>query len=136
MDIGAVRAGLAANASAISELTCYGYAPDSISEPAFHVAEVDIDFTGAFNRGLDELMVTCRVLVGRADDQASQALLDTYLSGVGPKSLKAALEADCTLGGACDDLMVLRVQGYRFYQYGTAQYVGAELIVKVVGDGS
>lgn len=135
MDISTVRQGLAANAATIAGLTCYGYVPDSISEPAFYVGEVDIDFTGAMARGMDTLTVTCRVLVGRADDQASQALLDGYLSGSGASSLKAALEADPTLGGACDDLMVMRVQGYRFYEHAGSQYVGAELVIKVVGEG-
>lgn len=135
MDISAVRQGLAVNADAITGLTCYGYVPDSISEPAFFVAEVDIDFTGAMARGMDTLMITCRVLVSRAEDWASQALLDGYLSGSGVTSLKAAIESDTTLGGECDDLMVMRTQGYRFYEHSSAQYVGAELVVKVVGGG-
>lgn len=139
MDISAVRSGLGTAAGAVVSdppLTVFGYVPDAFEAPCFFPAEVDVDFTGAFARGLDELMVTCRVLVGTADDRASQKLLDGYLSGAGAASLKAAIEADSTLGGACDDLMVLRVQGYRYYEHAGAKYVGAELIVKVVGDGS
>lgn len=139
MDISKVREGLGNAAGAVvsdPQLTTFGYVPDSIPAPCFFPAEVDVDFTGAFARGMDELTVTCRVLVGRADDKASQALLDGYLSGAGPMSLKQAIEADGTLGGVCDDLMVLRVQGYRYYEHAGTQYVGAELIVKVVGDGS
>lgn len=139
MDISAVRAGLAANARTVvsdPKLTCFGYVPDSIPAPCFFTAEVDVDFTGAMRRGMDELTVTCRVLVGRADDKSSQQLLNGYLSGSGPSSLKAALESDTTAGGACDDLMVMRVQGYRFYVHAGTEYVGAELLVKVIGSGS
>ncbi|MBM7083605.1 hypothetical protein [Micromonospora humidisoli] len=139
MDISRVRAGLGAAAGTVVSdppLTTFGYVPDAFEAPCFFPAEVDVDFTGAFGRGLDELMVTCRVLVGTADDRASQQLLDGYLSGAGPASLKQALEADSTLGGACDDLMVLRVQGYRYYEHTGTKYVGAELVVKVIGDGS
>lgn len=139
MDISAVRAGLGTAAGAVVSdppLTTFGYVPDAFEAPGFFPAEVDIDFTGAFGRGMDELTVTCRVLVGTADDKASQQLLDAYLSGSGDASLKAALEADGTLGGACDDLMVLRVQGYRYYEHAGTKYVGAELLVKVIGDGS
>jgi hypothetical protein len=139
MDIEAVRQGLATAASAVSGLNCYGYVPDSISEPAFFPAEVDITFDRAFDRGMDELTITCRVLVGRADDKASQKLLNGYLSGSGSSSLKAALEGTPgvaqTLGGACDDLHVMRVQGYRFYEHAGAEYVGAELVVRVIGEG-
>lgn len=131
MNISAVRAGLAANADTIVGLNCYGYVPDSISEPAFFAGEVDVNYDQSYG-ALDELIVTCRVLVGRADDEASQRLLDTYL-GRGEHSLKLAIEADCTLGGACDDLRVQRVQGYRYYQHQSSTYVGAELVVQVIG---
>lgn len=139
MDISAVRSGLAAAAGTVVSdppLTAIGYVPDSIPAPCVFPAEVETDFTGAFARGLDELMVTVRVLVGNADDLSSQELLDGYLSGSGPASLKQALEADGTLGGVCDDLMVLRIQGYRYYEHAGTRYLGAELIVKVIGDGS
>lgn len=142
MDISAVRAGLATAASNVvsdPKLTCFGYVPDSIPEPCFYAAEVDITFDQTFGRGMDELMVTCRVLVSRADDKSSQTLLDGYLKGAGSTSLKAALEGTPgvpqTLDGACDDLHVVRVQGYRFYEHNGTQYVGAELIVRVIGEG-
>ncbi|MFI6270732.1 hypothetical protein [Micromonospora zamorensis] len=131
MNITAVRSGIAANANTIDGLNCYGYVPDSISEPAFYAAEVDVTYDTSYG-GDDELTVTCRVLVGRADDEASQRLLDAYLSR-GAHSIKLAIEAEPTLGGACDDLRVQRVQGYRYYQHQNSTYVGAELVVQVIG---
>lgn len=135
MDISLVRQRIAAAASAIAGLTCTGFVPDSVSEPHFFTAETDVTYDRTFGGDMD-LEVTCRVLVGRADDEASQKLLDGYLRGSGPASLKAAIESDPTLGGACDDVQVMRVQGYRWYEHGTNQYVGAELVVRVIGDGS
>jgi hypothetical protein len=132
MDIQAVRTGLAANVNTIPGLTCYGFVPDSVSEPCFMVGEVDITYDLTF-RGMDELIVTCRLLVSRADDAASQKALNAYL-GRGAKSVKRAIEDEETLGGACDDVRVQRVQGYRFYQHGSNTYVGAEFIVQVIGD--
>lgn len=131
MNISAVRSGIAANANTIDGLNCYGYVPDSVSEPAFYAAEVDVTYDLTYG-GVDELSVTCRVLVGRSDDEASQQLLDAYLSR-GARSLKAAIEADPTLGGVCDDLHVQRVQGYRYYQHQNSTFVGAELVVRVIG---
>lgn len=135
MDISLVRERLASAADTITGLTCTGFVPDSVSEPHFYTAETDVTYDRTFGGDMD-LQVTCRVLVSRSDDRASQKLLDGYLKGSGAVSLKAALEDDPTLAGACDDLHVVRVQGYRWYEHGTSQYVGAELIVRVIGDGS
>lgn len=148
MQIAAVREALAAAAAAVEmpegvpALTCTGYVPDSVTEPHFFTAETDVTFDRVMNRALDELQIICRVLVGRADDRASQKVLDGLLSGAGPGSLKAAIEAargapgEYALGGLAHDLQVLRVQGYRWYEHSGSTYVGAELVVKVIGDGS
>jgi hypothetical protein len=125
----------------IGKLTCLGYVPDSVVVPVFFTAEVDITFDKAMGRGLDELMVTCRVLAGRADDRSAQRILDALLSGAGVASLKQAIEAarggpgEYALGGLADDLHLERVQGYRWYEHQGSSYVGAELAIKVIGDG-
>jgi hypothetical protein len=126
----------------VPKLTSTGYVPDAITEPHFFVGEVQITFDRAMGRGLDELELTCRVLVGRADDKASQRILDAMLSGSGAASLKAAIEAargapgEFALSGLAHDLHVMRVQGYRWYEHAGTQYVGAELVIKVIGDGN
>jgi hypothetical protein len=61
-------------------------------------------------------------MVSRADDLSGQATLDALLSGSGPASLKAAIEAargapgQAAPGGAADDLQVVRAQSYRLYE--------------------
>jgi len=125
----------------IGKLTCYGYVPDSVVAPCFFVGEVDVTFDRAHGRGMDELMFTCRVLAGHADDRSSQRIVDALLSGAGPASLKEAIEAargapgELALGGLADDLRIERVQGYRWYEHQGSSYVGAELAIKVIGDG-
>lgn len=148
MQISAVREAIADAARAvvlpagIRRLTCSGFVPDSIAEPHFFVAEYTQEYDRAFRRALDELEFTARVLVGRADDRASQVLLDSMLSGSGTASLKQAIEAargapgEAALGGLADDLHVVRVQGYRWYEHAGVQYVGAELIIRVIGEGA
>ncbi|MEV6790901.1 hypothetical protein AB0M87_02645 [Streptomyces sp. NPDC051320] len=147
MQISLVRDAIADAATAvvlpagIGKLTCSGFTPDSVVAPHFFVAEYTQDFDKAMRRALDELEFTCRVLVSRADDRASQRVLDGMLSGSGSASLKVAIEAargapgEFALGGLAHDLHVMRMQGYRWYEHEGAQYVGAELIVKVIGDG-
>ncbi|MFE2300838.1 hypothetical protein ACFXAW_21945 [Streptomyces sp. NPDC059445] len=148
MQISAVRDALANAARAVvlpdglPRLTCSGYVPDSVIAPHFFVAEYEQDFDKAMGRGLDELVFTTRVLVGRADDKAAQQVLDLMLSGSGPASLKQAIElargapGDFALDGLAHDLHVQRVQGYRWYEHASATYVGAELMIKVIGEGS
>ncbi|MEU3563517.1 hypothetical protein [Kitasatospora sp. NPDC006786] len=147
MQIAAVRTAIAAAAGAVvlppaaGQLTCTGYTPDSVNEPHFFVGEVSVEYDKAMGRALDELEITCRALVGRGDDRSAQAVLDALLSGSGPASLKAAIEASRgapgqpALGGLAHDLRVERVQGYRWYEHAGVQYVGAEIIIRVIGDG-
>lgn len=148
MQISAVRTAIADAARAVvlpagvGRLTSTGYVPDAVTEPHFFVGEYSQTYDRAMGRALDELEFTCRVLVGRADDKSSQVILDAMLSGGGTASLKVAIEAargapgEFALGGLAHDLHVMRVQGYRWYEHQGTQYVGAELIIKVIGNGS
>lgn len=148
MQMSAVRNALADAARTVAlpantgKLTSTGYVPDAVTEPHFFVGEYSVDFDKAMGRSLDEAEFTCRVLVARTDDERSQEILDALLSGAGPASLKAAIEAargapgDYALGGLAHDLHVKRVQGYRWYEHQGTQYVGAELIIKVIGEGN
>lgn len=126
----------------IAKLTATGFVPDSVLAPHFFVAEYEQDFDKVMARGLDELTFTSRVLVSRTDDQFAQRTLDGMLSGAGPASLKQAIEAargapgEYALGGLAHDLHVMRVQGYRWYEHAGATYVGAELAIKVIGEGN
>ncbi|MER5882716.1 hypothetical protein ABT160_02690 [Streptomyces sp. NPDC001941] len=144
----AVREAIADAARAVTmpvgtrKLTSTGYVPDEVNEPCFFAGEYSVDFDKAMGRALDEAEITCRVLVSRADDKAAQRLLDRMLSGSGPGSLKQAIEAargapgEYALGGLAHDLRVTRIQGYRWYEHAGVDYVGAELTIKVIGDGS
>jgi hypothetical protein len=126
----------------VGKLTCTGYVPDSVVAPHFFVAEYEQVFDRAMSRGLDELTFTSRVLVGRADDRSAQRILDAMLSGSGPASLKEVIEVargapgQYALGGLAHDLHVMRVQGYRWYEHAGTTYVGAEVMIKVIGEGN
>lgn len=147
MQISEIRAAIAEAAEAVDtpagvgDLTCTGYLPDSIYEPHFFVGEYDQEYDRTFN-GMDRLEFTCRVLVSHADDMAAQKTLDALLSRDGPASLKAAIEAargapgEMALGGLAHDLRVMRIQAYRWYEHAGTKYVGAELLVEVIGDGA
>ncbi|WP_329187043.1 hypothetical protein [Actinacidiphila glaucinigra] len=148
MDIFTVRAGIASAAKAvampngIAKLTSTPYLPDAPTTPHFFVGDYSVDFDKTMRRGLDEIEFTCGVVVSRSDDLSGQKLLDRLLSGSGPASLKVAIEAargapgEAALDGAADDLRVTRVQSYRLYEIAGVDYLGAQLTIRVIGDGS
>ncbi len=132
MDLVEVRAGLAAAAAAVPGLNCTPYAPDRVEFPAFYPGESEIDYDRTFSHGVDEMQITCYLLTSAAEDESGQRLLDEFL-GRGERSLKAALEADRTLGGRAADMRVRRVQAYRKYASGEDTAYGAQVLVYVIG---
>lgn len=135
MDWNQVALGLAANASAVQGLNVLDYASDAVTDNAFQVAEIDINFDQTFGRGSDEAYITCRVFTSRADDKGGQLKLREFMAGGGVTSVKKALESDRQLGGACDDLRVVSAKGNRLFIVGEARYYGVEFTVYVIGDG-
>ncbi len=141
MNLGTIRQRLAEACTTIEGLNCHGFAPDAITVPCLIAVEADITFDKyAFNGKGDEVMATLRILVSKADDKAGQAELDAYL-GRGSRSIKLAIEAqrgepgEPALSGACDDLRVMKIQGYRLYEHNGIDYYGAEFVVMCIGEG-
>lgn len=139
MDIEAVREGMAAVARTVevpgASLTASPWIPESIHAPMFFVGEMDIDFDRAMGRGLDSLLASCRLLVARTDSRSAQRQLDALISG-GPGGIKAAFDADPTLGGACDFAHLRRIEAHRYFQFGKTDYLGAQIDIYVIGSGS
>lgn len=139
MEISEVKQALADAVSGIAGLNCYGYSPSAPSVPFFSVGEVVLDPNQTFG-GSDVAEFTCRVCTSAADDRDGQLLLDQLLSRSGAMSVRAALFAarglpgQEALDGAADDVVVLRIDGYREIQYGNNEsFFGAEITVRVIG---
>ncbi len=145
MDIGRVKRAIRAaiDAAEIDHLDTYAHTPGSVVVPCVYPTNVTIDPNGAGASfgGSDTAEVVLRVLTSAADDLDGQTLLDEYLARTGPKSIRAALETarggpgEYALGGAADDLHVVRIDGYRLYTEGTDEFYGAEITVRVIGEG-
>ena len=133
MDIAAIRAGLAAAVvNSISGMQTMPTVPDRIDPPTFSAGEVEIDYNQTSSvGGLTVLLCKGRLYSSRADVAAGQANLDGYLAPTGALSIKAAIEADKTLGGACRTLHVERAHGYGRYEVGGVDYYGIQLDVRV-----
>ncbi len=101
-----VRTGLGTALDTIAGLRVFDYVPDSLSPPAAVVEPLEVDYDEAMQRGLDFYRAFILVIVGRMSDRSSQDRLDAYVAGSGVSSVKAALESNRTLGGACSTLQV------------------------------
>jgi hypothetical protein len=132
----AIREGLAANMNAIPGLAASPWLLSNPTPPAAEIQPSEIEFDQASDRGFDRHLLIVRVFVAASTDRGAQNRLDQMLAGSGAYSVKAAIEADRQLGGACDDLLVMRCSGYRvFSREGMPSVLGAEWEVQVIAAG-
>lgn len=117
-------------------MTPHDWVPASVECPCIYPSDARIDFDQTYGRGNDLIVATLQLLCSRADDREGQRMLNGYLRGSGAASVKAAIEADKTLAGACDSLHVAAMTGIRAYEIGKVWYVGAEWTVRIIGTGS
>lgn len=101
-----VKDGLATALATITGLRVFDYVPDGISPPAAVVEPLEIDYDSAMQDGLTFYRAYILVIVGRMSDRSAQEKLDGYITTTGAGSVKAAIESDRTLGGACSTLRV------------------------------
>lgn len=127
MSIADLRAGLAANLATVSGLRVSAYFPDQINPPMAIVDTVRVDFDSSFNRGSDEITFDVVVVVNRASERAAQQALDAYVP-----QIKAAVQADETLGGAAMSLIVTNAERYTQLAVGDLTYLSATFAVRVI----
>lgn len=117
-----VRDGLKTRLQTISGLRAYDLIPDTVTPPAAVVGQLDFTFDIDNARGLDQAQVDVLVIVQRFSERSGQDLLDSYLSGSGNTSIKAAIEGDRTLGGTVNTLRVTGAEA------GTYESQGVEFL--------
>lgn len=137
MILSAVMTGLAANLATITGLRVHTYPVENPTVPcAYPNLPDEIDFDQAAARGSDGINIPVDVLVQSSTSKAGVAALVPYLDGAGAKSIKAAIEADKTLGGACSSLQVVSATPQMYEIPGQAgQFAGARFLVNVLGNG-
>ena len=102
-----VKDGLKAAIQNVSGLRAFDYQPDQVNPPfAFPTLdEIRYHQTG-FATGGVVMDFTITVVVQRSVERVAQDALDKYMTWDGTQSIRAAIEADRTLGGVCEDLIV------------------------------
>lgn len=129
-----IRNGLAMSLKAIPGLRVEAVWPDTLNTPAALVRPMNGRFHEAMGSpGFSYLTFEIVILAAATAKglKNGQELLDPYLEPSGPKSLKAAIERDITLGGVVTTLIVLGWQNYGSLAVADIEYLGAQLSVDV-----
>jgi hypothetical protein len=129
MSVGRLREALAEQLSSIDGLRVSQVMVDAPRPPQAIVTPLRLDYDLNARRGADEYQFVVTVMVGRADSRTAQNSLDDYI--VGENSVKAAVEADRTLGGAANTCRVTEMRNYGAIAYGDQLYLGCEFVVEV-----
>jgi len=100
--------------------------------PAAIVGQLDFTFDLNNARGLDQANLDVVVLVQRFTERSAQNELDKYLAGSGDFSIKAAIESDLTLDGACSTLRVTSAEAGN-YSSGDIEFLSYRYRITVYG---
>jgi hypothetical protein len=112
-DIATIREGLARNLSTIRDIQVSAYMLAAPTPPCLHIFPATIEYDRGMHRGLDIVSFTVEAFVAFGLDQGGQMRLDQLLAPDGIFSVKAAIEADKTLGSMVQDTWVQRMSTYR-----------------------
>lgn len=133
MSIADIRDGIVSNLATISGLRTSVDIPDNPSPPIAFVGLESVQYDQSFQRGLTEYNFTVTVLVGRVSERSAQRKLDEYISN-GARSIKLAIEADKTLGGASYDVRVSELRNVGTVSLEQVIYLAADFAVTVFAD--
>lgn len=86
--------------------TVYDYVPDRVTPPCIVLAVG----AGTYQNDFDDQMTAewvAHLIVSKSNDRSAQKKIREYANPTGAKSVRAAIEADKTLGGAVGDAAVV-----------------------------
>jgi hypothetical protein len=128
-----VANGLATRLGTISGLRTSVFQPEQLNPPFAYPVVNRIEYHRAYGGGDVVMDWSVFVVVGRWTDRTAHALLDDFLSYSGAKSIRAAIEADTSLGGVCSTLVVRSGLDITSLEAGGAEFLQIQLQVEVHG---
>lgn len=134
MDLAAVMDDLGSALEPIEGLRVFPYWADRVTPPAAVVAWPDpLTYDTAMARGGDRLEVPVILLVGKVDARSARDQLARYVSGSGPHSVKAAVEAHPAT--AYDSARVDRAE-FGVITVAGIEYLAGTLYIDLIGRGA
>jgi len=129
-DTAAIRQGLVDALSNLDVGVVTKYAPVNPMPPCAYIKAGKVEYDLTMQRGIDKLTFVVTVLVATSADELAQEKLDALRAG---DQVKAMIEADRTLGGACASLQVTEMTAPQVYpQGGSPTSLGCDWTVMVL----
>lgn len=128
-----IRTGLANALAVIPDVQVSAYLLDRPEPPTLMVVgPSEITPHRAMANGLAEWTITVQGFVGAVADRGSHVRLDLWLDESGTTSVRAAIEADPSLGGVVQSTVVTSISGYgKANLPDRAEVLGCEWTVQV-----
>ena len=131
--IAEIRNGLVVQLRTIAGLQVYSAEPGQLTPPAAVVITPAITYHTSFNstNGLKTYEFRLMVLVAQGLLDEACHTLDEYADPSSLKSIRSAIEADDTLGGKVDSVVVTSFRPLNAEEVASLQYWGGEFTVTV-----
>lgn len=132
-NIKALRDGLKTRLAAVSGIYTHDTIPDDVYPPAAIVGfptAVRYDF--AMRTAVSRYSFPVRVIAGRTTERESQDRIDDLCSPDGASSIRAAVDADPTLGGVAHSSRVVEARDFGVYEVAGVSYIGGEFEIEVI----
>ena len=131
--IAELRAGLVDRLTTIQGLQVYGAEPGSITPPAAVVVTPSITYHASFaaDGALKQYSFRIMVLVAQGLLDEAAHSLDEFADPTGVRSIRAAVEADTTLNGYAESLIVTDFRPLNAEEVASLQYWGGSFDVIV-----
>lgn len=135
MSVATIRQGLADALSVIPEVQVSPWVLSEPTPPTMQIRSGEVQYDLTMHRGWDQHTMIVQALVPFSSDIGGQMLLDAWMAPAGPTSVKEAVEADVTLGGACDQVHVTDCSGTQLATVGGVAMLLAEWTCMVYANG-
>lgn len=135
--VSAMAEGLKTRLATISGVRAYSYQPEQLNPPfAYPILNgVTYHQTMGMGNAVTQYDWSVYVIVGRYVDRVAMVNLDGFLSPTGASSIRAALEGDLTLGGACSDLIVSTAANISALEQDDAEYLQVSFALTIYTEG-
>jgi len=123
--IATVASGLQTRLATITGLRAFASQPDQISPPVGYPVLNSVNYHRAYGGGLVSVEWSIYIIVGRYTDARAYVALDGFLSTSGASSVRAAIEADKTLNGTVQTLILSSATSIMPQTQGDAEFLMA-----------
>lgn len=132
-----IAGGIETRLRTISGLNVARYFTGQIVPPVAIVGVPPVsDYHASMGRGIIALEPTVHVFTGSAIDLEGQRTLSAYADPVGSSSIRAAIEADKTLGGLVQDCIVREFRPLNLEEYSALNYYGGVFTLQLYARGN